>query len=215
MIWRRLRWWHLAALAAALVLGAYMLHFAPGSGGLSPATEDWARFGEYVGGVFAILAFAGVLYTVELQRRQLKQLSEQAAVDELHRICLEIASNIDRSLDRDLIEDNPTSSAMNYRPGASTMRGILEKAANQPRSDDFGMVANILRDQQGPLIKRNMAIAGPELDLLANCIQDAQIQGGSIVILAYYRDRYSEIVRRMLVMGYELKSTEFWLKNTR
>jgi hypothetical protein len=58
-----------------------------------------------------------------------------------------------------------------------------------------------------------MKLAGPELDLLANCIRDADIRGGSKVILAYYRDRYSEIVRRVDILGYTLKSTGFWLEN--
>src|SRR5271168_2706296 len=129
---QRVRWWHLAAFAAAVVVGVYAWKFAPGSGGLSPAPEDWARFGEYVGGVFALLAFAGVLYTVELQRRQLelqrqqiRQLSDQATVDELHRICHELATRIDEALDYGIALSRTVADIMNPYPAAASMRGVL------------------------------------------------------------------------------------------
>jgi hypothetical protein len=216
----RLRWWHCAALAAGVVVGAYILNFAPGSGGrLSQATEDWAQFGEYVGGVFALLAFAGVVYTVELQRRQLElqrqqidQLSEQAAADELHRLCRELASNIDHELNAEIKPNERTAQALADRFLQRTARGVLELVADRPLPTNAEH-ASVPEALHGPSIKRSMDIAVPELDLLANCVQDSVIKGGSVVILAYYRDRYSESVRRMAVLGYPLKTADFWLAN--
>jgi hypothetical protein len=122
--------------AVSIVVGAYFLRFAPESGGWpSQAPENWAQFGEYVGGVFGLPAFAGVLYTVELQRRQLelqrqqiRQLTDQATVDELHRLCREIASNIDRELDVSIIVHQATTPELNRLNLVPPMRSVLELA---------------------------------------------------------------------------------------
>src|SRR5437763_1990766 len=65
----------IAAGAVAVVLGAYFYAFGPGAWlTFSRDSEDWARFGEYVGGslgaVFGLLAFGGVLFTIREQHRQ-------------------------------------------------------------------------------------------------------------------------------------------------
>jgi hypothetical protein len=68
--------WALAGTFVAvtgLVLGLYVFVFAPGSWfSLSRDPEDWAKFGEYVGGslgaLYGLLAFAGVLVTINLTR---------------------------------------------------------------------------------------------------------------------------------------------------
>jgi len=206
--WLRHWWWWFAALAV-LVLGAYVGRFA--RYGLSWRTEDWARFGEYVGGVFGVLAFAAVLITVELQRRQLRQLGEQATVDELHRICREIASNIDQALDiqfpqlHQITEQEITSKGLNR-----SLRGVLELM----KDEQLTSKPDRARFQHHRIsFQRSFDIARPEFDLLANCIQDSVLRGGSVIILAYYRDRYQEIVRRLLICGFPVKTAPFWLQN--
>ena len=52
----RKHWWYVLAAIATLELLAYFLNFGPGSHGFSQSPEDWGHFGEYVGGVFGILA---------------------------------------------------------------------------------------------------------------------------------------------------------------
>jgi hypothetical protein len=214
----RRNWWVLVGIAAGIAIVAYVAEFAPGvHWRFSRDTEDWARLGEYLGGVFGVFAFAGVLITIELQRRQLSQLTDQATIDELHRICRDLASSIDDSIDGELLISGPVAATWNSSQLPSTMRGILEKAKQANDSNDLAreIVSGIVAEQYGPMIKGNMDIAGPELDLLATCIQDAQIRGGSPVILAFYRERYGEIVRRMTVLGYELRSSKFWLEHRR
>src|ERR1700691_5201950 len=83
------RWWWLIALAivATAFVGAYVWEFAALSNHvLSSNTEDWAKFGEYIGGAFAMLAFVGVLVTLTLQRRQLDLQLRQVTLDELMRL---------------------------------------------------------------------------------------------------------------------------------
>jgi hypothetical protein len=92
-------WWIALAAAAALFVAAYMWTFGPHSGWKpSLHTEDWAQFGEYVGGVFAILAFVSVLATVEIQRRQLDLQRVQVTLDQLLRLAQDFATAIDHIL---------------------------------------------------------------------------------------------------------------------
>jgi hypothetical protein len=56
----------IAVVALIVVIGTYVFHFAPHS--LSSDPDDWAKFGEYVGGTlgafYGLLAVIGVLVTV-------------------------------------------------------------------------------------------------------------------------------------------------------
>ncbi len=210
------RYWLAIIIAtlASFVILAYAYRFAPGANWtLATETEEWARFGEYIGGFFGVFAFVGVLITVEIQRQQLSQLKAQATIDELHRICRDLASSIDDALDGPLIADTSSTSAVNYSVMPTTMRGVLELAAVASESDDIDqlLMPTILANQYGPLIKNNAAIVGPELDQLAESLEDALVRGGSGVIFKYYRAKYRQIVLRMKVMAYEPKSVTFWI----
>jgi hypothetical protein len=68
-----------AALAClAVVVGLYLHHF---TGEFSTDDEQWARFGEYVGGVlgplYSLLALIGVLWTLQLQRQSIEDTQRQ------------------------------------------------------------------------------------------------------------------------------------------
>jgi hypothetical protein len=98
-------WLVLAVVSAVLVfivVGAYALHFGPQSGWhLSPDQEDWARFGEYVGGIFGMLAFIGVLVTVNLQRAQLDEQRKQFGLQEIQRFAADFSKRADEILARE------------------------------------------------------------------------------------------------------------------
>jgi hypothetical protein len=210
------RYWPAISLAAlaSLVIIAYAYRFAPGSNGsLATDTEEWARFGEYVGGFFGVFAFVGVLITMEVQRQQLRQLKDQATIDELYRICRDLASSIDEALDGPLILDNPTTAMSDYRARPTTMRGVLERAAAASKGGmDQLLMPGILVNEFGPLIQHNAAIVGPELDQLADCLQDALDRGGSGAIFKFYHAKYREIVLRMRVMECApTSSLIFWM----
>jgi hypothetical protein len=211
-------WWWILAGLAFLVVAAYFVNFGPQSNGFSQSTEDWGRFGEYVGGMFGILAFIGVLFTIDLQRKQIEQLTRQGTVDELLRIAREVAANIDLALGRSIVLDNVSARAMRERGWEpASVKNMLELAADVPVPKKGAEHDTMFIAKYHSSIKLPMDLAAPELDLLANCVQDAFLFGGDsvAVIMAYYRDRYGEIVRRLQVFGYELKSTEFWVKNVK
>jgi hypothetical protein len=77
-----------------VVLGVYAFAFR--GRGISSDPENWARFGEYIGGslgaFYGFLAFIGVLVTIVIQQSQSK-------VDELQRLMASVAQRIDEIFD--------------------------------------------------------------------------------------------------------------------
>ena len=204
----------LLGVAAAAFIVAYVGRFAPEAHWrFSQSPEDWARFGEYVGGVFAILAFIGVLITVDLQRRQLSLLTSQATIDELLRICRDLASNVDNSLQKEIILEKDTVIALSRRRLPKTLGSVLRLTDDALLEKDIGrsMVGMILRAAHGSSIQQSMVDTCAELDLLARCISDATERGCSSVIQDYYRARYRDSVRRMRIFDGVPASFEFWL----
>jgi hypothetical protein len=71
-------------LAAAVVIGAYAGTFGPAAH-WQPSThpEDWARLGEYVGGLCVPLLLIGLFANAAALRQQLEAQRQQATLDEL------------------------------------------------------------------------------------------------------------------------------------
>jgi uncharacterized membrane protein YcjF (UPF0283 family) len=200
-------WVILLSVLAIVYLAAYFVHF---HGGFSGDSERWAYFGEYVGGVFATVAFVGVLITLWMQHAQLEllrqqnvQLREQSAVDELHRICRDVASNIDRLLDdpKGLEWGRNTQDILKDKSQVLTARGVLEALSGSDSSQ---------REVLSSAIPQRMNVLVAEFNLLARCASEAQNQGGSTVIVDYYRNRYEENVRRMRVLERNFSLIGFW-----
>lgn len=103
--------WIILSCGAFAVVGFYVLQFAaPNNYRLSNDPEDWARFGEYTGGLFGMLAFFGVLWTIGLQQVQIEKLTRHATSDELQRITREISSRVDETLEEKLFRMEAMSS---------------------------------------------------------------------------------------------------------
>lgn len=104
--------WIILAVAAIIFVAAYSYKFAPPSGWqLSSNTEQWARFGAYIGGAFGMLAFIGVLITVDIQSRQLDLQRHQVTLDELLRFSRDLASAIDETLKQPVERGNAETAA--------------------------------------------------------------------------------------------------------
>lgn len=69
---------------------------------ISPNQADWGTFGDFVGGVlnpiYAFLAFAGVVYTVLLQKDQINEIKKQQRINQLDTRMLGISDRIDKAL---------------------------------------------------------------------------------------------------------------------
>src|ERR1700736_6367202 len=94
---RIIAWASLVALIFTVCdLGVYFWRFAPGHWWtLSQDSEDWARFGEFVGGslgpLFALLAFGAALFAISEQ-------NQQAGLAELQRLMFGMYEGIHRLL---------------------------------------------------------------------------------------------------------------------
>src|SRR5580704_17832632 len=93
-------WLIVLGLAAAAAIGLYAWTFGPNTGWCpSTRTEDWAHFGEVVGGVFGMLALVAVLVTVELRGRTLEWHKNESALGEPLRVARDRATTIEKMLD--------------------------------------------------------------------------------------------------------------------
>jgi hypothetical protein len=194
----------LTVLAVTPLL-AYVLTFAPGSHwrfSLDP--EDWAHFGEYAAGMYGALAFMGVLITLGLQRKQLRQLSDQATTDELHRLCREISATIDAVLYKPLYQDSPMTGVQGRTFGSKTMAGVLERALT---SED--MTRQALQVQRAEIQVPSLIVTR-ELAFLQDILSQLFVRNGKSVIFDYYHDRYRNVVEGMQLLEFVLESSGFW-----
>lgn len=214
------RWYYIAVLVAAVAfIGAYVFHFGPSVHWRpSQEPEDWARFGEYVGGVFGALAFIGVLVTIELQRRQLDQLSEQlrqatnkGTVDELMQLCRVLAKNIDDQLDQPLpvVVQLAERNFVRLAHESEDIRGLTKAIAISGLQRELSDITDKSAD---PQVLRALQRIAREMDPLAHCVEDMCRWGGSIVILNFYRERYRDAARAMVEFDVLLDTAPFWLQ---
>src|SRR5579864_6290494 len=95
----RKTWLLLLTLVAAAAVAIYAYNFGPGNAWEpSRHTEDWARFGEYLGGVFGTLAFIAVLGVIDNQRRMLERQRTLTTLEELLREARHLATIIEAIL---------------------------------------------------------------------------------------------------------------------
>lgn len=208
----RKHWWWLLAATAFLVVAAYFVNFGPHSNGFSQATEDWGHFGEYVGGVFGIMAFIGVLITIDLQRTQLDQLTKQSTVDELMQLCRILAKNIDDRLDQPLpnTPDLAERELVRWANASEDYRGLVFVAQN-PHPEVAKEVALRVTDHGvHVLVSQAFQKIAAEIDQLANCVEGMQEYGGSTAIMNYYLYRYYEVARTIVLFDVGFSSFRFW-----
>jgi hypothetical protein len=217
--WSRWWWVFVGAFALLFVLG-YMVQFAPAARWhLSTDTEDWARLGEYTGGVFGVFAFIGVLITIDLQRKQLNQQSDQlrqatnkATVDELMQLCRALSKSIDDALAQplpDVIGVRETEFVV-WANCSTDFLGLV-KAANSTNPRLQEQLALKVTDRGGDLrVTQTLDKIAGELDQLASCVQDLIVWGGSAVIENFYRDRYRDAAKTILKFDVLLNSAWFW-----
>jgi hypothetical protein len=185
-----------AVLAALLVHGAYLYEL--GSPQLSASSEEWANFGDYVGGTlgtyFSFFAFIGVVATLMLQQRQLEQIQRQAKLDEIQRYLAYASSKVDA-----LLQQQPRTAPealermLRGKAAPASLHNMLFAAVNLRLSENTGMqpqaAALALRD----LVKSLRFETAPlivELHQLATGLDSYARQGGSIEIIALYHNRY-------------------------
>jgi hypothetical protein len=204
-------WFVLAVTSAVVVffvVGAYALHFGPQSGWhLSPDQEDWARFGEYVGGIFGMLAFVGVLVTVNLQRAQLDEQRKQFGLQEIQRMAADSSKTVDMILAREPSGVTDTLRQKMRVKGASmsvfNMLSAIGVNAMKPPSTDYMVKAkrNELQGAVLPIISADVGLALIELQHLVQCLEAYVRGGGSSTVIELYKSRYTIVVAWIDLVG--------------
>jgi hypothetical protein len=207
-------WWIWLGAAAILFVAAYAYEFAPVSGWqLSPDTEQWTRFGEYIGGAFGMLALIGVLITVDIQRRQLDLQRHQVTLDELMRFSRDLASVIDEILKQPAETVAITQQQLSARNKPQVVAGVLELVDLEVSSTTVQAMPPLAEAKKAyrKSLGRNAEAAAQKLDLLAAGLAEFTRLGGSQTIVALYRDRYRMTVEQLSWLDASMKMQNWWL----
>ena len=95
----RRSWLIALAVAQAIAFGAYAYTFGPTSHWqLSSHAQDWARFGEYIGGLSVPCLLIGLFANAEGPRQQIESQRQQGTLDELMREARVLALSLEQML---------------------------------------------------------------------------------------------------------------------
>lgn len=194
----------IAGVSIVLVIGIYVHIFAPDfSASLSRDGEQWAWFGEYVGGTlgptFALLAFGGVLYTIREQRAQseLQEFQKQMSI---------LSVRIESLLSEGPAEANPAEYEKIQQLGVSlSVFSLLASIGNQElKGADPDPQVQRSREERRRLviagIRRQGAVIQIELQHLVWCLQEFEAMGGSGRLARLYLRRYQPVVCWLYVL---------------
>jgi hypothetical protein len=204
-------------LLAAAAVGLYAWTFGPNTGWYpSTHTEDWARFGEFVGGVFGMLALLAVLVTVELQRRTLDWHKNQTTLDELLREARDLATVIEAILDSRAETVALIAQQLSALERPSTVAGVLELVDARATSE-VGRPMPPAAEAKATYRKAIVgSIAGlsQKFDLLAAVLTEFVSRGGDTIFLLFYRDRFRPTVQRLVGLEIAVGTGEWWLQSS-
>jgi len=211
------QWLILLSLAAAAAIGLYAYTFGANTGWLpSTHTEDWARFGQFVGGVFGMLALLGVLVTVQVQRRTLAWHRNQSTLDELLREARDLTATIEAMLISPIEKVAITAQQLSALGKPSTVAGVLELVDARAASE-VGRPMPPLAETKSAYRKSIVgSIAGlsQKFDLLAAVLSEFVSRGGDSIFLLFYRDRFRPTVQRLVGLEIAVTTGDWWLQST-
>ena len=206
----RLMW--VGVLAAWTVYGVYIYNFGPGQWfKLSSSPADWGVFGDYVGGLLnpflSFLTFIGIIVTVMLQARQLDIVREQANYEEIQRVLTVLSARIDG-----LLSSAPVSPVQRFQFMAVTPKslfnlisalGTMQLRKPAKAEDDWlrwAMTEKQMAELQQTLTDE-VTTLGLELETLAWTLNRYSTEGGSAIVIDFYKYRYRAILIWLDLLG--------------
>ena len=210
-------WLIVLTLLAAAAIGLYAWEFGANTGWYpSTRTEDWARFGEFVGGVFGMLALLAVLVTVELQRRTLDWHKNQTTLDELLREARDLATTIEVMLESRAEMVALIAQQLSALEKPSTVAGVLELADARVTSEVGRPIPPVAEAKAAyrKAIVGSIAGLSQKFDLLAAVLSEFVSRGGDTIFLLFYRDRFRPTVQRLVDLEIAVSTGEWWLQSS-
>ena len=210
-------WLVTLGLLAAAVLAAYAYNFGPASGWHPSArTEDWARFGQYIGGIFGFLAFIGVLGTIQMQRRQLEWQQAHTTLDELLYEARHLASALEQVLGAPIEKVAITAQQLSAQGKSSNVVGVLELVdlRSAAETERAAAPAPEIKSAYRKSLVGSTGALSEKFDLLAAVLSEYVSRGGDSIFLLFYRDRFRMTVRRLVGLEVAVSTADWWLLST-
>lgn len=210
---KRLIW--LSAVATLFVAGCYVYKFTYTSGEwfvLSASKQEWGTFGDYFGGLlgtfFSFLAFLGVLFTVNLQARQLDAMRQQAGHEEMQRAQAGIAQAIDAILAAEFklpetIHGVVSTSRTTLREKLTELgTHLLQEPPEDDEKHKEWLWADVnYRDLKLALDSQTKQLR-VEFDSMSWMLTEYRKANGSETVLDYYKHRYFTPLVALNALGF-------------
>lgn len=161
----------------------------------------WGAFGDYFGGIlnpiFALFAFLGVLWSLDLQMKQVRQLALDKKADEI----LQVVKDIDARLSALQLTYVGKTSGIDLHilhMVAEAERGA-KKAGDSPAYTDFLRISN----EPGAVIESAVREMGYQVSMMCEFLKrHPQQQGGGYTpIIEYYATKTSRLIPMLNDLG--------------
>jgi hypothetical protein len=176
---------------------------APAGWVVSKSSEEWARFGDFFGGIlgpiYAFLAFASFLVTVHLQNTQIKIIEHRSTLEELQRLLASVSKTIDDRL-AEIIEFKTLHEVPRFEPAnlRLLLRGTGQAALSTPISDpEKRLIDTVLNDANVEFSE--IAV---EIHQLVKILNVYSVNKGDTAVSEFYHERYADIVCYLHLLGF-------------
>jgi hypothetical protein len=207
--------WLVVLLAlAATAAGAYAYSFgAVSHWQLSSHPQDWAMFGEYIGGLSVPLLLIGLFASAEGQKLQVESQRQQDTLAELMREARGLALGLEQLLAGPIETVAIIAQPLSVLGKPATVAGVLE-LVDAPIPPDAAIRLPTLAEAKGAYRKAlagSIDAVGQKLDLLAAVLSEFVSRGGDSIFLLFYRDRFRAAVKRLGALDTTVSTSDWWL----
>ena len=177
-----------------IVILVYFYKFGGFKSGFSESNSDWGIFGDYLSGALGSLlsfaAFVGVLWTINIQAKQLHLMRNQVALEEMQRLISYSSQRID-----ELLHQSVVSGFKDERlNGKQTLFECLAAAGTLKDREKLNLD---LQEEEKYILKQFESLSSGlvsrlqiELNCLAWAIDKHQARGGDKEVFGFYVQKY-------------------------
>jgi len=170
---------------------------------ISYDTSEWGTFGDFIGGIlnpiYAFLAFAGVVYTVLLQREEIEVTKTEQKLDEIRQLILGLTAAIDRVL---------YEQTRKYHDKDLTVFNLLRSLSDDSltkeldRNSPLSIIYEDTRVGVLNAIGNDLVYIEEQLSQIIWCLNAYYKANGSGDILDFYINKYHYIILMMKQINY-------------
>jgi hypothetical protein len=169
---------------------------------LADEQSHWAEFGEYVGGtlggIYGLLAFLGVLYSIHVQR-------QQAAAGQLQTLLDSAAKAIDNTLN---VRPPQLTQLHHLQEQKEGRRFTVERVLSATAARDLtkglfaGAAREEFREKEVKSIRNELFLLDAQFLHFSHCLIEFRKAGGSQGVEDVYRVRYNGLVLMLAEVGH-------------